>query len=272
MTQRDFDLLALRRPSMDDLAVNEYGDRVYGTPEATLWADALERARARIENPRFLASGIALDGVSGNIDSPEIVNEEIFTPLQNAIMPRQVIDNQPKALTDVDRSLIDSRRAEAARLEDRLKFDRDREKRIAFDEEQERALAEKKALNDFNLRSSTVQRQGNRSKEFAIKGRIEMAREAVLNAQRLRDPEKEAEALAELEKWESELTDSVPTMSASPVLPSIPVQPEVVTRVRAPASQGVDVAALRAQAQEALKRKDPAAVRAKFKELTGQDL
>lgn len=83
MTQQDL-LYLMRKPQLDDLAVNQYGDRAYGTPEATLWNDAYERARARIEKPRF--------GALGNMDAPEIVNEEIFSPLEEAFRPESSRD------------------------------------------------------------------------------------------------------------------------------------------------------------------------------------
>lgn len=91
MTQYDL-LQTMRRPQVDDLAVNEYGDRAYGTPESTLWNDAYERARARIDNPRYLAPGITYNGHSGNIDSPELVNEQVFKPLDEAFRPETTRD------------------------------------------------------------------------------------------------------------------------------------------------------------------------------------
>lgn len=118
MTQQDL-LYLMRRPQVDDLAVSGYGDRVYGTPEATLWNDAYERARARIENPRFLAPGITYEGRSGNIDAPEIVNEEVFQPLVEAFRPETYRDrvlNQAQERLDLKRQEVMAPKTTIGRL------------------------------------------------------------------------------------------------------------------------------------------------------------
>ncbi len=93
MTQQDL-LYLMRKPQLDDLATNEYGDRAYGAinPEGQAFAAAYEQAKARSEHPRYLAPGITYNGRSGNIDAPELLDEQIFKPLEAAFRPDSTRD------------------------------------------------------------------------------------------------------------------------------------------------------------------------------------
>jgi len=88
MTNQDLALMFGSRRNSDEIAPNQYGDRWYGTPESTLFNDAYEKSQARIESPRWLAPGISYEGRTGNIDTPEIVSEELVSPLLTTFHPQ----------------------------------------------------------------------------------------------------------------------------------------------------------------------------------------
>lgn len=268
MTARELALLGFRPPAIDDLAVNEYGDRAYGTPASTIWADAYERARARLENPRVLPPGMSFDGNTGNIDSPERVTEEIFQPVQEALHPLQAMEERPKPLTDLDRSLIESRRADIA-------LNRDKEARIAFNDEAQRRLAERAALEEFNARSAKTSLELSKGKQAAMKFQlqtsIKAAEDALVKARKNGDPDAEQAALEQLAALEDELAGAPRRRITAPAM-SAPAMPTPVARPVAPVAPGVNIDQIRAEAMQALKFKDPAQVRARFRQLTGQDL
>lgn len=297
MTRDQLDMMQAMR--MVPPGITEFGGTLVATtPEETLWNEALAKAQARINNPRWLPEGVSYDGVSGNIDSPDIVARELFTPLQNAFHPEEVIQHSPRMMTDLDRSVIADRAARSAEANNRLKILAEREKRLAFENDRRSALAERQALNQFNLRSRTTVTPRTKAQDYALKAKIDLAKEAVTRAQRMQDADAVSVATANLDELLGQLGDlydDTPSPSFSPVMPSFEIspssvmpapppgfapEPAPVTTATLPApvvpsptvQPRVDIDLLRQQAMEAMKRKDPVAVAKRFREMTGQDL
>ena len=119
MTAREYEMMQSNRFTPPN--ITEFGGTLVATtPEETIWNQAFEQARARIENPRWLAPGLSYEGQTGNIDAPEMVNEQVFTPIVEAFHPEAaaVIDrnnlrdqyqlgNQDLARRRLDQSIID---------------------------------------------------------------------------------------------------------------------------------------------------------------------